>query len=292
MLGIIPGMQKTFIVEGYFCENPVEGNLYVDPETKRVFIYSKEWKRSSAENGYFPVWDGVNKIITPFSNNKTIENVINLDLKEMCSKIDSSKAEEILAEQRKHNNGVLLEPVITNDDNLFTKCVKGTILALKLSFDDLIESSYPKLNEKMLGIYYSSLNKTAFMRLNKWMTWVTVILKIGYKITVFDRENTVILSYEFPSGLITGVNEKLIKSTECKDPLKQIVKILIILLDITKDQFKCEDVDEYTINNLFTVIGNNKPMSGQIFTRFILLSDLMYQIDVIKDGSIIYSFKE
>ena len=181
---------------------------------------------------------------------------------------------------------------ITNDDNLFTKCIKGTILNLKLSFDDLIEMSYPKLNEKMLNIYYSSLNKTAFMRLNKWHVWVTTILRVGYRITVFDRENSVLVSYEFPSGIIAGVNEKLIKSTNCSDPLKQIVKILILLLNISKEQFKTDAVDEYTINNLFTVIGNNKPMSGQIFSRFIILSDLMYQIEVIKDGEVIYSFKE
>lgn len=292
MIGIIPGIHKTFIVDDYFCETPTEGNLYVDPDSKRVFMYSKVFKRSSAENGFFPVWDGQKKIITPFSNNKTLENVIDFDIAKLSSKIDSEKAEQILIEQRKHNSGVLLEPVITNDDNLFTKCIKGTILNLKLSFDDLIEMSYPKLNEKMLNIYYSSLNKTAFMRLNKWHVWVTTILSVGYRITVFDRENSVLVSYEFPSGVIAGVNEKLIKSTNCSDPLKQIVKILILLLNISKEQFKTDAVDEYTINNLFTVIGNNKPMSGQIFSRFIILSDLMYQIEVIKDGEVIYSFKE
>lgn len=292
MIGIIPGVNKTFVVSGYFCENPVQGQLYVDPESKRVFIYSTTETRSCVHNGFFPVWNGKQKIITNFSNYKTVDDIINTDIKTLSQSISKEVAENVLLEQKKHNSGNALDPVITNDDNFFTKCIKGVILNQKLSFNDLVEQSSSNINEKTIMIYYSSLIKTAFMRLDKWFTWVTSILHLNYKISVFDDLQNNLVTFEFPSKEFTCQDKNLLTKITDSDDLKRTIKLLIALKGIVKDQFKDESIDEYTINNMFTIINGNKPMSAQIFSRFIDLADLYFIIEIFQDGELIYSLKE
>lgn len=292
MIGIIPGTNKTFIVSDYFCPNPVEGQLYIDPQSNRIFVYSKTQTRSCVENGFFPVWNGQNKIITNFSNNKTIKDIINIDLSFLGNSIDEIVAENVIIEQKKHNSGNALDPVITNDDNFFTKCIKGVILNKKLSFNDLVENSSVNINEKMINIYYSSLTKTAFMRLDKWYNWITAILHLDYKITVFDENNDELISYQFLSNKFSTKYSEILNQIENKDPLKRIVKFIIKLKNIVKDQFKNDEIDEYTINNMFTIINGSKPMSAQIFSRFMTLTELEFEIQLIENNEIIFSTRE
>ena len=293
MIGIIPGSSKTFVVDGVFCENPVEGNIYVEPSSRRLFMFSREFKRSCPENGFFPIWTGEGKIITQFSNSKFESDVISLNLDSLSSSLTPEVAEQVVAEQKKHNSSNALEPVITNDDNLFTNCIKGIILERKLSLADLVEMASPAINEKTIAIFYSSLIKTAFMRLDKWYTWVTSILHLSYKITVFDSDESIIVKYSFPEDTFEVKEESLLqKVSDSDDSLKKIVKIIIALKGISKESFKDETTDEYTINNMFTIINSSKRMSGQIFSRFINFSGLSYEIQMFSDGDLVYSFKE
>lgn len=291
MIGIIPGTNKTFVVSGYFCSDPIEGQLYVDPQSKRVFVYSKVQTRSCVDNGFFPVWDGQKKIITGFSNFKTLDDVLKFDLESLGKSIDEETAENVILEQKKHNSGNALDPVITNDDNFFTKCIKGVILTKKLSFNDLVENSSAGVGEKFVNIYYSSLVKTAFMRLDKWYNWVTAILHLDYKITVFE-DNKELISYQFLSNEFKTEFTEVLSKIETKDPLKKLVKFIIKLKNIVKEQFKGEEIDEYTINNMFTIINGSKPMSAQIFSRFINLAELDFVIEMKEDGQTIFSVKE
>ena len=291
MIGIIPGTNKTFVVSGYFCSDPIEGQLYVDPQSKRVFVYSKEQTRSCVDNGFFPVWDGQKKIITGFSNFKTLDDVLKFDLESLGKSIDEETAENVILEQKKHNSGNALDPVITNDDNFFTKCIKGVILTKKLSFNDLVENSSAGVSEKFVNIYYSSLVKTAFMRLDKWYNWVTAILHLDYKITVFE-DNKELISYQFLSNEFKTEFTEVLSKVETKDPLKKLVKFIIKLKNIVKEQFKSEEIDEYKINNMFTIINGSKPMSAQIFSRFINLAELDFVVEMKEDGQTIFSIKE
>lgn len=292
MLGIVKGIGQIYSVNDYFCDNPNEGDIYVDPETKRLFIYLKNDIHPSIKYSFFPVWNGKEKFVFKSSNYKTIDDVICMDINQMSQKINKELAEKIIAEQKKCNNSIPLNPVIGKNDNLFTKCIKGILIQEGYSLPDLVEMSYPKLDEKAIMVYYSSLVKTAFMRLNKWNVWLLNILHLGYKLTVLDENQTEIIAYEFPLNEFSVIDEDILDQFPCNDPLKRIVKILIYLKDITKEQFKEDDIDEYTINNLFTVINSDKIMSGQIFSRFILFANLSYRIDILSGDEIIYSLSE
>ena len=292
MIGLVKGIERVYSVNGYFCDGMKEGEIYVDPSSKRLFMYSTKLKRSSVENSFFPIWDGKNKIITKFSNNKTVDDIISMDIGEMSRRVDKVLSDKIISEQKKCNNSDPLNPVIGKNDNLFTKCIKGVLIQEGYSLPDLVEMSYPKLDEKGIMVYYSSLVKTAFMRLDKWNVWLLNILHLGYKITVLDEDQNEIIAYEFPLNEFSVVDEDVLEKCPCSDPLKRIVKVIIYLKNITKDQFKEESIDEYTVNNLFTVISSDKKMSGQIFSRFLAFANMSYRVDIIRDGEVIYSLSE
>lgn len=292
MIGLVKGIDQVHQVSGYFCDRPNEGDIYVDPETKRLFIYLPNETRSSIRFSYFPIWNGKKKIITKFSNYKTIDDVISMDISEMSRSVNKEIADKIVDELKKCNDSSPLNPVIGKDDNLFTKCVKGVLIEKGYSLPDLVEMSYPLLNEKAVMIYYLSLIKTAFMRLDKWNVWLLNILHLKYKLTILDENGNEIISYNYPENEFGIIDDDLLEKIKCNDPLKRIVKILIDLKGITKEHFKEESIDEYTVNNLFTVITSNKSMSGQIFSRFILFAGLSYRVDMIENDEIIYSLTE
>ena len=291
MIGIVPGTNKTFSVADYFCEKPVEGNLYIDPVSKRIFYYSEKETRSCPTTEFFPVWDGKTKYISKFSVTKYEKDVIPMDINVMGKSINKEMAEQITENLKKCNSLNPLEPEIDPNDNIFTKCVKGVILNKGLALQDLVEMSQPQMDEKAIGVFYSSLVKTSYMRLDKWDVWVMNILHIEYDISIFDGDE-LLVKYHCPSNEFSCIDEDILSETECNDPLKQIVKILIKLKDITKDQFKSDDIDEYTVNNMFTIINSNKKLSGQIFSRFVSMAELACKIDVYMDGELIYSLEE
>ena len=175
---------------------------------------------------------------------------------------------------------------------MFTQCIKGTICAMDVTSADLLEMSTPRMEPRMIDNYYSSLNKISFMRLEKWNVWLNNILHIGYGLDVFKGKKK-ILSYSYPvDSFETGVvkYDQIIKSS--KDPLKRIVKILMVMENIDKKALQTDDVDDYTVNNMMTTLNGEKPLSAQLFSRFTRMTGLTYRVRIIKDNKTIFEYKE
>ncbi len=293
MIGIIPSSSKTFEVFGDFnSKDLVEGKLYYDESDGRVYFYSRVETRSNPRTGLFPVWDGKNKYISKFSNVKYFDkDVVRFDLGSMCSSLNQSLANEILDKQRRCDNDEILDPSITDGDNMFTQCIKGSIKAKRLTMIDLVDMTSPKLTQKVVENFYSALTKITFMRADKWNIWLDCILHLTYHIDVF-KDDKRLVSFDYPSSFDTGIVKYDNITSGNDDPLKKIIKILMIKENINKNSLKADDVDDYTINNMMTTLNGNKPLSAQLFSRFIRMANLSYRILMLDKGKPIFEYKE
>lgn len=294
MIGIVPSSSKTFEVYGDFnSKELVEGKLYYDPSNGQLYYYSTVETRSNPNTGFFPIWDGTNKLISLFSNEKYFDkDVINISIDDMCSNINKDMAEQILYNQRRSDNNDILQPKISDGDNMFTQCVKGVINVMEVSMIDLVDMSSPKLSQKQIENYYSALIKITFMRIDKWDIWINVILHVSYDINIFKGDKK-LLTYKHPKNTFdTGdvTYDKIVKSKD--DPYKKIVKILMSMENIQKADLKSDEVDDYTINNMITMLNSNKALSAQLFSRFIRMAGLSYQVLIYKNEKQIFEFKE
>lgn len=296
MLGIIPSGSKTFEVEGYFNApggDLVEGKLYCDPKDGRIYYYSKTNTRPNPDTGYFPIWDGKNKYITKFSKKKYIgADVTTTDLSKMASGLNREIANQVILERRRNESGEPLQPAITDEDNMFTQCVKGIITNKKMTMFDLYSNACPPLTKRTIDNYYSSLIKIAFMRLDKWHIWINTILKVRYVITV-KKGRKQLLTYTYPDDVFdTGVVKYDAIAKSSNDPLKKIIQILMVMENITKQSLKSDEVDDYTINNMFTTLTSDKAMSAQLFGRFIRMAGLSYKVNIFDREQMIFEYKE
>lgn len=294
MIGIIPSYDKTFEVYGDLSSKElIEGKLYYDKSDNRVYYYSQKETRSNPNTGYYPVWDGKNKYATSFSNKKYFDKDVTIvDLNTMCSNINKEVADQVIYMQRRSDNNEILRPEISDGDNMFTQCIKGIINSKELTMVDLVDMTSPKLQQKMVENYYSALTKITFMRLDKWNIWIDVILHVNYTIDVF-KDDKKLLSFNyhkntFDTGIVKYDN---ITSTK-DDPFKKIIKILMIMENISKNDLRSEEVDDYTINNMMTTLNSNKPLSAQIFSRFIRMAKLSYIIKIYDKNNIIFEYQE
>lgn len=294
MLGIIPSSKHTYEVIGTTeITNPIEGKIYYDKNDNRLYYYSKSYHRSCPSNGFFPIWNGEKYIITKYSNNKHLSDVINTDINTLSSKINKTVANDVLYKHMSSDSGSkILKPQITNEDNMFTQCIKGVISNKNITIVDLFELAKPKLNEKIIDNYYHTLNKISFMRYDKWTVWINDILHLSYKIKIY-KSNKKVLVYEYPSNKFnTGIikYDKIVESIN--DPLKSIVKILIVIFNIDKSIMRKECNDDYTVNNLMTTINSDKPLSSQLFSRFLMMNKFNYKLELYEDNNLIFTFKE
>jgi hypothetical protein len=293
MIGIIPSSTKTFEVMGTFnSDQLVEGKLYVDTNG-RVFMYSTIEKRSNPDTGYFPIWDGKNKYISKFSNEKYMDKDVTLiDIKTLASSINKDVADNVLYQQRRSDNSEVLEPTLSDGDNMFTQCIKGVINAKQVTLIDLMDMSCPHLDEKTISNYYSALIKITFMRLDKWNIWIDVILHVKYTVNVY-KEDKKLLSYDYPNDKFeTGVvNYSSIIATN-DDPFKKIIKILMIMENINKNSLRSKEVDDYTINNMLTTLNGRKSLSAQLFSRFIRMAGLSYEVILYDNSRVLFEYKE
>ena len=63
--------------------------------------------------------------------------------------------------------------------------------------------------------------------------------------------------------------------------------------NITKASMKSDSVDDYTINNMMTTLNSDKPLSAQLFSRFIRMTHLEYRIKIYnQNGKMIFQYKE
>lgn len=294
MVGVIPSSNKTFEIYGDFNSTElVEGKLYYHPSDKRLYFYSLIENRSNPNTGFFPVWNGREIFKSQFSNEKYFDkDAINMTIDTMCSTIDKDIADQVLYNQRRSNNDEILRPQISDGDNMFTQCVKGVINAKEVSMIDLVDMSSPKLSQKQIENYYSALTKITFMRIDKWDIWVNVILHISYDINVYKGDKKLI-SYHYPKNdFDTGIikYDNIISSND--DQYKKIIKILMIMENINKSDLKSDEVDDYTINNMMTTLNGSKALSAQLFSRFIRMAELTYQVIIYDQGKQIFEFRE
>ena len=295
LIGVIPSGSKSYEVYGDFSEtNPVEGKLYYDPTTSRLFYYSTFENRSNPKTGYFPVWDGKRVYISTHSAAKYFDrDAIKVDFNSISKQISGSVADEIRYKQRRAVADDILKPPIQDGDNAFTQCVKGVISALNITMVDLVDMCKPKLDQKVLEGYYNALSKITFMRIDKWNIWVNNILHIQYTVNVY-KDGKRIVQYNYPENTFdTGIVKytDIIKTKE--DPLKKIVKILMVMCNITKKMLLSSGVDDYTVNNMMTTINSEKALSAQLFSRFIRLSELSYDIQICDNGKkFLFEYKE
>lgn len=291
MIGIIPGKSKTFIVDGMIDDgNLEEGKLYVENKTGRIFMYSLIETRANPATGFFPIYDGKQKYISKFANERYLDkDVISTDLKRMSSEINSEVADNILYLQRRADNGDVLKPEIRENDNMFTQCIKGIFDIKDLTLIDLIDLS--GLNEKLIAGYYSALCKIAFMRTERWYIWVDKIFHIDYTIYVLKNDESLLAyNHSTKSFKVDGKFDDIINGKD--DFLKKIVKIIMRLENITKDNLRSDQVDDYTVNNMMIILGNTKPLSSQLFSRFIDMTNLSYRVVLYDNNKEIFEFSE
>lgn len=293
MIGIIPSNNKTFEVYGDFnVDNPIEGKLYYD-KTGRLYFYSTVENRANPRTGYFPVWNGKEIFISNFAIKKYLDtDVMKMDIESMCANIDLDTAKEVLYKQRRSDNDEILKPQLSDGDNMFTQCIKGVINAKQITMIDLVDMTSPKLSEKMVENYYAALLRITFMRLDKWNIWIDVILHVDYVIELFNNDRK-LLSYQysknkFDTGIVKYDN---ITSSE-DDPFKKIIKILMVMENITKSSLRSDEIDDYTINNMMTTINGKKSLSAQLFSRFIRMANLSYVITIYDGNEKIFEYRE
>lgn len=197
MIGIIPSNSKTFEIYGDFnSKNIVEGKLYYDPKTERLFIYSNIETRANPRTGYFPIWNGKETYISNFAIEKYWKDATKIDIVSMCNNINNEVAKEILYKQRLSENGEILKPQLSDGDNMFTQCIKGVICNKNITMVDLIDMASPKLSSTIVENYYSALIRIVFMRLDKWNIWIDDILHLGYIIEVRNGDK-LLLTYNY-----------------------------------------------------------------------------------------------
>ena len=293
MIGTIPSGNKTFEVYGdTSCDNPIEGKLYYDNTDKRLYLYSTIVTRSNPDMGFFPIWNGKKFIITRYSNKKYLTDATTSNINELSMNIDTNTANKVLYNLKRCEDNTILKPSITDEDNFFTQCIKSLINQMNLTMVDLLEMSSPIMNQKKMDAYYSSLCKISFMRMDKWHIWIGSIFHMSYTIDVYKKKKRMI-SYKYPDDVFdTGVVKynNIIKSKD--DPFKKMIKILMIMDNINKNDLKSDIVDDYTVNNMITTINGKNPLSAQLFSRYIHMTKLSFTLKIYDKGKVVFTYKE
>lgn len=294
MIGILPSYDKTFEVMGDMNSNElIEGKLYYDNDNK-LYYYSTKLTRPNTDSGYLPIWNGSKVFTNENVKYKTLDDIINLSLKDMSNNINKDIADDIIYRRRLADNASILSPTVNSNDNVFTQCIKSIISSMNITMVDLADMCYPKLNENVLKNYYSSLTKISFMRLDKWYIWVNIILHLSYDVIVF-KDNKEIIKYSYPVNKFNFDDMKSYKNiiNSKDDAFKKIIKILMIKENIDKIDLKEDSPDDYMVNNLMTTLfDDNKSISGQLFSRFMNMTNLHYHINLYdKYKKPVFSFK-
>lgn len=294
MIGIIPMTSQTFEVFGDFNMTPlVEGKLYYHPDTKKLYYYSSTLKRPNPTTGFFPIWDGNNIYESKHSIDKYLSDVLRPDISQMSKNISNEMARSIRYRQRLSENNKKLNPQLNDEDNFFTQIIKSIISQMNITKVDLLDMSSDIISDRMIENYYSSLTKVTMMRLDKFHIWIDKILHLHYEIKVF-KEGKEIIKYSWPKDKFdTGMVKYNSIIDPSDDPYKRIIKILMVKENISKSTLRTEDVDDYTINNMMTTLHSSKALSAQLFSRFMRMANIEFEINVFdcKDNTI-FTYKE
>ena len=293
MVGItIDANGETYIVSGSFDSGYyIEGNVYYHPDTKRLFYYSKTERRSNPKTGFYPIWDGENLYITQHSVEEYYpSDVMSINTTDLVKKLSASKAQEIIHQQQRSMSGGQLSFQITDEDNFFTQCIKEILNKKGYTIVDLVQQTNPPLSEKIISNYCGALSKISFMRLDKWHIWLHNILHLSYGVTIYNDDRQII-SYREPDLFeITAPYEKILKSK--MDPFKKLIRITMLEECINKSDLRGDGIDEYTINNMMTILTGTKPVSAQLFSRFIRMAGLSFELNVYEKDACILTYRE
>lgn len=295
MLGIIPSGSKTYEVDGYLdTTEPTEGKIYVDRETGLLYYYSTTETRPNANIGFFPIWDGKKFYLNPYHKELYLKDVAVSDVGSISSTINGKVANEVQRNIQRSVNTDQIVPVIREQDNMFVQCIKEVISVRKITLGDLYANACPPLKHHTVDNYYDSLPRVTFMRLEKWDVWIGVLLKMQYILRVFDKDGTKeLVSYRYPENEFnTGIVkfDDIVKSD--KDQLKKMILVVMRKANITKQVLTSKTHDDYTVNNMMTVLYGNKPFSAQLFTRFIRMADLHLALEVYDKEELLVTYRE
>jgi hypothetical protein len=219
--------------------------------------------------------------------------VITNDVKSLSKTINKEKAADIIYHQRLALDDKKLNLIIEDEDNMFTQCIKGVINKLNITMVDLCDMGNGLLDYKQIENYYNALSKVTMMRMEKFHVWLSSILMLHYDITVYKDEKK-LLKYSWPKDKFnTGVVKYNYVYNEKDDPYKKIVKILMVIENISKSSLKSDDVNDYTINNMMTTLNSNKTLSAQIFCRFIRMTGLSFTMELYnKKNELLFEYNE
>lgn len=293
MVGITTGIGQTYIVSGSFDSDQLtEGQLYYHPVTKRLFMYTTKEVRSNPRTGFYPIWNGTKTFIGKHSIEEYYpKDIIDINTDDLVKKFTKSNAQEIVYRQQRSMSGGPLTFQISDEDNFFTQCIKEIINKKAYTVIDLVHQSVPQLSDKQITNYCNALSKISFMRMDKWHIWLHNILHMKYEVAVF-KEDRLIISYKEPDIFTVDRNFDEILNNKKMDPFKKLIKVTMLKENISKSDLRGEDIDEYTINNMMTILTGPKPVSAQLFSRFIRIADLSFELKIYDKDECLVTYRE
>lgn len=299
MESIVVCKNNTYPVEGMFSNQMKEGKLYIDPKSKRIYCYTTTTQVVGNDSYHFPIYDGKHFFDSVRSYKKYESDVISTDVTDMASSISEKDREDMEYRSKAVLYGDILEPEISDSDNIYSQCIKGILLHKKYNILDLSIMSNPKLTVEEISNLYQSLHKIAFMREKKFMIWMNQILHMEYKVNCYDSDSDQQLltyhsmdqRYEFyrkdDDSHKEEYDEILKKSW---DPFKKMINLIIKMKNYKKADFNVNTESAYTINNMMTTIFGDKSVSAQIFSRFMRIINLPFDIIIYDKDDIVFTY--
>lgn len=299
MESIVVCKNNTYPVEGMFSNQMKEGKLYIDPKSKRIYCYTTTTQVVGNDSYHFPIYDGKHFFDSVRSYKKYESDVISTDVTDMASSISEKDREDMEYRSKAVLYGDILEPEISDSDNIYSQCIKGILLHKKYNILDLSIMSNPKLTVEEISNLYQSLHKIAFMREKKFMIWMNQILHMEYKVNCYDSDSDRQLltyhsmdqRYEFyrkdDDSHKEEYDEILKKSW---DPFKKMINLIIKMKNYKKADFNVNTESAYTINNMMTTIFGDKSVSAQIFSRFMRIINLPFDIIIYDKDDIVFTY--
>lgn len=299
MESIVVCKNNTYPVEGMFSNQMEEGKLYIDPKSKRIYCYTTTTQVVGTASHHFPIYDGKHFFDSVRSYKKYESDVISTDVTDMASSISEKDREDMEYRSKAVLYGDILEPEISDSDNIYSQCIKGILLHKKYNLLDLSIMSNPKLTVEEISNLYQSLHKIAFMREKKFMIWMNQILHMDYKVNCYDSNSdqpiliyhSIDKRYEFYHKNNDGHREEydeILKKSW--DPFKKMINLIIKMKNYKKADFNINTESAYTINNMMTTIFGDKSVSAQIFSRFMRIINLPFDIVIYDKDDIVFTY--
>ena len=108
------------------------------------------------------------------------------------------------------------------------------------------------------------------------------------------KDDALVVQYDYPQNKYSVSDASCQEILSSKDDfLKKLIKITMVKTNLNKSDLRSDTTDEYTINNLMTSLNGNKPLSAQLFSRFMDMANYSYLITILnEDGSVLFTFKD